>query len=209
MYIRYAVLHTSSYSRHRSYDVRRILHNAHTLYSIDSTRGFFTQIAGGDYFLFPILRHETHNCEQALKALAVKLWDYLHTIRVEMIQFPNEHNFIVPSSNLVSNSLPSSTTTGSTSLTANINAQRLLKIKRQESHQHTAIDTTSNSQARTYPLQKLLSSTTDPGVTLPSVISSSANIRHCYGKDQDDQLRISMVSLTQDQSDRITKLHQQ
>jgi hypothetical protein len=42
----------------------------------------------------------------------------------------------------------------------------------------------------------------------PQVISNEPTIRHCYGKDQEDNLRLSMGSLTRDQLDTITILYQ-
>ena len=51
----------------------------------------FTQLAGGHYFLYPTLQNENQRCDQALRDMANNLWDHLHSIRVELLQFP-EHS---------------------------------------------------------------------------------------------------------------------
>jgi len=48
----------------------------------------FTQLAGGHYFLYPTLQNEKQRCDQAFRDLANQLWDHLHSIRVELLQFP-------------------------------------------------------------------------------------------------------------------------
>jgi hypothetical protein len=52
----------------------------------------FTQLAGGHYFLYPILNNEQQRCEQALQDFAFYLWDFLHSIRVNLLQFPDDQH---------------------------------------------------------------------------------------------------------------------
>jgi len=49
----------------------------------------FTQLAGGRYFLFPILSNEPRRCEQALQDFALNMWDSLHHSRVNLLKFPD------------------------------------------------------------------------------------------------------------------------
>jgi len=58
------------------------------------------------------------------------------------------------------------------------------------------------------PDNPLPSSVTAAGSIPPQVISCHPTIRHCYGKDSEDQIILSLGSLHQDQLDRISNLHQ-
>jgi len=77
----------------------------------------FTQLAGGHYFLFPILTNEQRRCEQALQDFALNMWDSLHLSRVNLLQFPDNQltqgQLLAPVVNNISSSATTFTNTRS------------------------------------------------------------------------------------------------
>jgi hypothetical protein len=158
----------------------------------------FTQLAGGHYFLHPILHNEQLRCEQALQDLAYNLWDSLQSIKVDRLQFPTEHHTHGQSSESVLHNIFLADTS---SLPISRKNERSIPT----SEHAPPEDLTLTNVPRLKPLS---SSATDPGDLSPQLTSSSPTLRHCYGKDTEDLVRLSMGSLNQSQLDTISNLHQ-
>jgi exonuclease III len=161
----------------------------------------FTQLAGGHYFLHPILSNEHLSCEQALRDLAYNLWDVLHSIRVDLLQFPDDPQTRGQLREIAFNN---ASPPGKTTTPRNLTNRRSLNMQEQApSKGHF-----SQKVAMLQPDKPLSRSVTAARFIPPQVISSHSTIRHCYGKDSEDQIRLSLGSLNKDQLDRISNLHQ-
>jgi len=135
--------------------------------------------------------------------MANNLWDQLHSIRVELLQFPEE---LQSSSLRVENQ---STSDQSVDNVFSIIPPRAATPSTKLTHRRSMTSPESaiykdfvTRQASVRPS----SSATAPGDTTSQVVSSRPTFRHCYGKDSEDQIRLSMGSLTMDQQIFISKL---
>ena len=150
----------------------------------------FTQLAGGHYFLYPILNNEPRHCEQALQDFAINMWDYLHSFRVDLLKFPDnvqsQGQLITPVINHISRSA-ATMTTSSTSYEDRDIPSVLIQ------NDNSSVKITS-SVMPTWDMQQ-------------QVVSSCLTMRYCYGKDSVDQIRLSLGSLTKDQQETISTLH--
>jgi len=162
----------------------------------------FTQLAGGHYFLHPILHNEQLRCEQALQDLAHNLWDSLHAIKVDLPQFPTGQHSLEQSMDPVHNiSLPEPL-----SIPTNRKTRSLLPNHEQALMEDLASTKVSTMQSDNIS-QHLSRCDITSGALSPQIISSSPSLRHCYGKNTKDQIRLSMGSLNHHQLDKISKLH--
>ena len=159
----------------------------------------FTQLAGGHYFLYPILNNEQQRCEQALQDFAFNLWDYLHSIRVNLLQYPDD---------LLTPGRSSASVAHISSLAATTSAAKLLNRRLQQITEPVYISHTQSTISMLQPDNQQSNSGTSDEDTSPQVTFSEPTIRHCYGTDPEDLIRLSMGNLTHDQQASISKLHQ-
>jgi len=80
-------------------------------------------------------------------------------------------------------------------------------LSQQELSPCSVLDTITAQKPFNLP-KRIHSSITATGDLSPQVISSGQTISQCYGEDYDDQLRLYLGSLTQNQIKRISILHQ-
>jgi len=126
---------------------------------------------------------------------------FAHLPRVNLLQLPDnqltQEQLLTP----VVNSIPSSAATSTTSRSLN---WRLQPTK-------DPIVTKGPASPPIFTLQyenRQPRSGTSDEATSPQVISGEPSIRHYYGKDLEDHIRLSMGLLTQTQLDTISNLYQ-
>jgi hypothetical protein len=166
----------------------------------------FAQLAGGHYFLFPILPNEHINCEQALLNLALNMWDSVHGKLTETVIYPDGYHDDSPVERpKITDTMKEQQTVGSLIYSA-LN-KRTMKDKNSQrpitSNQVNVITATTPTK----PIRKLLQSN-DPTNRQPET-GTPELINRCFGKDQHDQLRLSLGILSTAQIDTIRSLQQQ
>jgi hypothetical protein len=164
----------------------------------------FAQLAGGHYFLFPILHNEANNCEQAMTNLALNMWDNIHGIQTTTVIYPDGYldTSTVMAPNVTTNlQIAPSTIRISPrkdSMKPNITNKRSFVPTITEAHLPSTVAKTSATNGMT-------NFNNQAGQAEQGLLD---NINRCYGRDPSDQARLSLGILSITQMNQITSLQQ-
>ena len=170
----------------------------------------FAQLAGGHYFLHPTLLNENQRCDQAIRDMANNLWDHLHSIRVELLQFPGQRSVLGQQvgkrKNIGRSAQPAPNLPPPSKVKPLLQPTILRSSPTRDStiHEDQAKPPVPQNDI---PSARQTSDNATTGNTQQQVVFSGQTLRHCYGKNSVDQLRLSLGSLTMDQQATISTLH--